>query len=62
MITTSGGRVLEQHVEPNAFAEGIRASFEVAAESNARDVELRAFLKTKTDVLTETWSYLWQPN
>ena len=62
VITTSGGRVLEQHVEPNAFAEGIRASFEVAAESNAKDVELRAFLKTKTDVLTETWSYLWQPN
>ncbi|HWO10983.1 MAG TPA: glucan biosynthesis protein, partial [Polyangiaceae bacterium] len=62
VVTLNGGRILEQHVERNAFADGIRASFEVAAEPNSRDVELRAFLKTKSDVLTETWSYLWQPN
>ena len=62
VVTTSGARILEQHVEQNSFAEGVRASFEVAPEPNARDVELRAFLKTKDDVLTETWSYLWQPN
>jgi glucans biosynthesis protein len=62
VISTTGGRVLEQHVERNSFAEGVRASFEVAIEPGARDVELRAFLKSKDDVLTETWSYLWQPN
>ncbi len=62
IVTTSGGRILEQHVEKNSFAEGVRASFEVAAEPSARDVELRAFLKNENDVLTETWSYLWQPN
>jgi len=62
VVSANGGRILEQHIEHNAFAEGIRASFEVATESKARDIELRAFLKTKTDVLTETWSYLWQPN
>jgi periplasmic glucans biosynthesis protein len=62
VVTTRGARILEQHVERNAFADGIRASFEIAAEPNTRDVELRAFLKTKNDVLTETWSYLWQPN
>lgn len=62
VVTTSGARILEQHVEQNSFAEGVRASFEVAPEPNARDVELRAFLKTENDVLTETWSYLWQPN
>ncbi|HTV19072.1 MAG TPA: glucan biosynthesis protein [Polyangiaceae bacterium] len=62
VVSVTGGRILEQHVEQNSFAEGVRASFEVAPESNARDVELRAFLKSKDDVLTETWSYLWQPN
>ena len=60
VVSASGGRILEQHVERNSFAEGVRASFEVAPEPNARDVELRAFLKAKDDVLTETWSYLWQ--
>jgi glucans biosynthesis protein len=62
VVSISGGSILEQHVERNSFAEGVRASFEVATEPNARDVELRAFLKSKDDVLTETWSYLWQPN
>jgi len=62
VVSTTGGRILEQHVEQNSFAEGVRASFEVAPEASARDVELRAFLKSKDDVLTETWSYLWQPN
>jgi periplasmic glucans biosynthesis protein len=62
VVSTTGSHILEQHVEQNSFAEGVRASFEVAPEPNARDVELRAFLKSKNDVLTETWSYLWQPN
>lgn len=60
VVTAVGARILEQHVERNTFAEGVRASFEIASEPNARDVELRAFLKAKGDVLTETWSYLWQ--
>jgi glucans biosynthesis protein len=60
VVSSTGGRILEQHVEQNSFAEGVRASFEIAPEANARDVELRAFLKSKNDVLTETWSYLWQ--
>jgi glucans biosynthesis protein len=64
VVSSSGGRVIEQHLERNAYAEGWRASFEVSPESS-RGVELRAFLQAKNaahDVLTETWSYLWQPN
>jgi periplasmic glucans biosynthesis protein len=61
VISSVRGRILEQHVEVNRFTEGLRASFEVSAESAAKDVELRAFLRSKADVLTETWSYLWQP-
>jgi glucans biosynthesis protein len=60
VVSSTGGRVLEQHVEKNAFAEGLRASFEVQADSQPSDVQLRAFLQAGDDVLTETWSYLWQ--
>jgi glucans biosynthesis protein len=64
VISSTGGRVLEQHLEKNTYAQGLRASFEVAADAGAKDIELRAFLRAKSgnhDVLTETWSYLWQP-
>jgi len=64
VLSSSGARVLEQHVEDNPFGGGLRASFEVAADpatKAAKDVELRAFLRVGPDVLTETWSYLWQP-
>jgi glucans biosynthesis protein len=58
-VTASGATVIEQHTERNPFIGGMRASFEI--EAQAKDVELRAFLRSGSDVLTETWSYLWQP-
>ena len=64
VLSGSGARVLEQHVEDNPLGRGRRASFEVAVEpgsKGAKSVELRAFLRLGHDVLTETWSYLWQP-
>ncbi len=62
VVTLRGGKVIEQHAEHNPFEPGFRASFEVAPDPGARDVELRAFLKAGDEVLTETWTYLWQPN
>lgn len=62
VISAQNARIIEQHVERNSFSDGYRASFEIAPDPGKTDVELRAFLKTKgDDVLTETWSYLWQP-
>jgi glucans biosynthesis protein len=61
VISVQNGRILEQHIEHNPFADGFRASFEVQHEQGKNDVELRAFLRNKGDVLSETWSYLWQP-
>jgi len=60
VISGTGARVLEQHVENNPHAHGLRASFEVAPEPGARELELRAFLRAEHDTLTETWSYAWQ--
>jgi glucans biosynthesis protein len=59
VVSASNGRVIEQHLEENPFAHTLRASFEVEPEGK-RDVELRAFLKSGADTLTETWSYAWQ--
>jgi glucans biosynthesis protein len=62
VLSSAGARVLEQHLEDNPHAQTLRASFELARDPGAQDVELRAFLKTDTDTLTETWSYAWQAN
>ncbi len=60
-VSVSGGEVVEQHIESNSFTKTLRASFEVVPNTSGKDVELRAFLRHEADVLTETWSYLWQP-
>jgi periplasmic glucans biosynthesis protein len=60
-VWASSARVLEQHVERNPFTKGWRASFELAADANPVDVELRASLHGAGSALSETWSYLWQP-
>jgi glucans biosynthesis protein len=62
VISLERGRVLEQHIEQNPFTAGYRASFEIAPNPKGEDVELRAFLRAGDDVLSETWSYLWQPS
>jgi glucans biosynthesis protein len=62
VVSCTRARILEQHVEQNPYAESVRASFEVALDAGAENAELRAYLRSKADALTETWSYLWQPN
>lgn len=61
IVSVERGRVLERHVEKNPYLPGVRASFLIEPEKGARDVELRAFLRSQGDALTETWSYLWHP-
>lgn len=59
-VSVAGGRVTAQALVPNPFEHGFRAAIEVTREQ-ANDIELRALLRNDTHVLTETWSYLWQP-
>lgn len=61
VASATGGTVSAQRIEAIPDKNMVRASFEVTAERQARDVELRAFLQDGDDVMTETWSYLWQP-
>lgn len=66
-----GAELLEQQVYHNPATKGWRLSFKVrfagktALERMLPDkegpVELRAFLRRKNDVLSETWSYVFKP-
>ncbi|MCU0595081.1 MAG: glucan biosynthesis protein [Desulfobacterota bacterium] len=67
----SGAKFMEQQVYKNRFTGGWRLVFQVLPDealSADRDrpkakepVELRAFLKMGDNVLTETWSYAYEP-
>jgi glucans biosynthesis protein len=60
-----GARVVEQQLLKNPFTGGWRLAVHVLLDekgANRSDpVELRAFLKHEEDVLTETWSYVYEP-
>ncbi|MBP1741179.1 MAG: periplasmic glucan biosynthesis protein MdoG, partial [Deltaproteobacteria bacterium] len=67
----SGAKFLEQQVYKNSFTGGWRLVFQILPDealSTDKDrpkikdpVELRAFLKLGDNVLTETWSYAYEP-
>ncbi|HTH45996.1 MAG TPA: glucan biosynthesis protein G [Candidatus Limnocylindria bacterium] len=48
-------------VQKNRFSGTWRVAFEIAPEAGGKPVELRCFLRKGQHVLTETWSYLWNP-
>lgn len=58
VITASSGTIDRQTVERNPFTGGWRVSFELKPAGEA-PVELRCFLRSGEDTLTETWSYQW---
>ncbi len=48
-------------VQKNRFTGAWRVVFEVEPDRTGHPVELRCFLRKGPHVLTETWSYLWNP-
>jgi glucans biosynthesis protein len=60
VVTASSGTIDRQTVQKNPYIEGWRVSFELKPEGEA-PVEIRCFLKSGEDTLTETWSYQWDP-
>ncbi|MCP5425250.1 MAG: glucan biosynthesis protein G [Gammaproteobacteria bacterium] len=58
IVSTSAGQISNIVTQKNAFTKGWRASFEFAPEGD-RSAQLRCFLKSGGDVLSETWSYQW---
>jgi glucans biosynthesis protein len=60
-LSAPGSTIVSRSVERNPHGGGFRARFELTRPDPAQAPELRAFLRSGADVLTETWSYPWQP-
>jgi len=63
LVSVSGGARQEDRtvVQKNRFTGAWRVVFEIRPDPLGRPVELRCFLRKGQHVLTETWSYLWNP-
>jgi glucans biosynthesis protein len=67
VTTSTGGRIQNVNIQKNQFNMSWRLFFDVVLEpvtaiekmlpDRGQTIELRAFLKQDTDVLSETWSY-----
>jgi len=56
-----GAERIHQGLQRNPFNQTWRVALALRPDGTGRPVELRCFLRRHSDVLTETWSYLWQP-
>jgi glucans biosynthesis protein len=56
-----GAELVHSIVQKNPYNNSWRAAFAIKPNGSGRPVELRCFLKKPGEVLSETWSFLWQP-
>jgi len=57
----AGAKLAYATVQKNPFNGTWRLAFGFKPDGSGRPVELRGFLRKEPHVLTETWTYLWQP-
>lgn len=57
----AGAKLVHSIVQKNPYNNTWRAAFSIEPDGTGHPVELRCFLRKAPHVLTETWSYLWQP-
>lgn len=57
----AGATLVHQNIEKNPFNGSWRVAFAIKPDGSGRPVELRCFLQKPPHILTETWSYLWNP-
>jgi glucans biosynthesis protein len=63
VVSVGAGAVLvhDPSAQKNPYNNTWRAAFALRPDGSGTPVELRCFLRDPANVLTETWSYLWQP-
>jgi glucans biosynthesis protein len=62
MVTVgSGASLVQSNAQKDPYSGAWRAAFALRPDASDQPVELRCYLKRGSEVLTETWSYLWQP-
>ncbi|HTO03334.1 MAG TPA: glucan biosynthesis protein, partial [Opitutus sp.] len=57
----AGAKLVHSIAQKNPYNNTWRAAFAIQPDGSGQPVELRCFLRKPKEVLTETWSYLWQP-
>ena len=57
----SGAKLVHESIEKNPYNGSWRVAFAIKPDGSGRPVELRCFLQKPPHILTETWSYLWNP-
>jgi glucans biosynthesis protein len=57
--TTTQGKITRSFVMPNPHTKGFRAAIDVQLETG-QATDLRAFLRSGTRTLTETWTFPWR--
>ena len=63
VISASSGQIRNSVVQKNEYAGTVRVSFELLSDrKDQKDdaVEMRCFLRSGKDVLSETWTFLWK--
>jgi len=58
---SEGAKLVHQSIQKNTYTGSWRVAFAIKPDGTGRPVELRCFLKREPHILTETWSYLWNP-
>ncbi len=56
-----GATLVHSSLQKNPYNRTWRVSFALKPDGSGKPIELRCFLRKQPHVLTETWSYLWQP-
>jgi len=56
-----GAKLVTSTVESNPYNGTWRVAFAIKPDGTGHPVELRCFLQRPPHILTETWSYLWNP-
>ncbi|WP_036262608.1 glucan biosynthesis protein [Methylocapsa aurea] len=57
--STSQGKITRSFIVPNPHTKGFRAAIDVQLEAG-QSTDLRAFLRTASRALTETWTFPWR--
>lgn len=57
----AGAQLVHSSLQKNIYNGTWRVSFALKPDGSGTPIELRCFLRKQPHVLTETWSYLWQP-
>jgi glucans biosynthesis protein len=57
--TTTQGKIVRSFIVPNSHTGGFRAAIDLQLDQG-QVTDLRAFLRTGTRALTETWTYPWR--